>query len=53
MSETLEQHRSKLPKLSSFLEEGNRGIRESSNTHRFDKDFEKIDKKLGLDKREG
>ncbi|MFA5315803.1 MAG: hypothetical protein WC369_00055 [Dehalococcoidales bacterium] len=53
MSETLEQHRSKLPKLSSFLEEGNRGIRESPKTNRFDKDFEKISKKLGLDKREG
>ncbi len=52
IKETLEEHRSKLPKLSSFLEEGNRGILQSPKTDRFKEDFEKIDKKLGLDKRE-
>jgi len=52
MSETLEEHRRKLPKLSSFLEEGNRGILNSPKTDRFKKDFEAIDKKLGLDKRD-
>jgi len=50
--ETLEQHRSKLPKLSSLLEEGNRGILQSPKTDRFKEDFEKIDKKLGLDKKD-
>jgi len=53
MSETLEQHRSKLPKASSFLERANRGILSSPKTDRFKEDFERISKKLGLDKREG